>query len=61
MKWAVVVVVGWYWVGSWMGSIVVAIARDIGEEREFDKSRGVREREREKMNKLLLYTTIVTV
>ena len=39
---------GWVVLGWQLdGSIVVAIARDIGEEREFDKSRGVRERERE--------------
>ena len=58
MKWAVVVVVGWYWVGSWMGSIVVAIARDIGEEREFDKSRLVRERERERKRINYYYTQL---
>ena len=51
---------GWVVLGWQLdGSIVVAIARDIGEEREFDKSSG--EREREKKNKLLLYTNIVTV
>ena len=52
------VVVGWYWVGSWMGSIVVAIARDIGEEREFDKSRLVRERERERKRINYYYTQL---
>lgn len=47
---------GWVVLGLQLdGSVVVAAARDVGEERKFDKSSD----EREKKNKLLLYATIV--
>ena len=39
---------GWVVLGWQLdGSIVVAIARDVGEERKFDKSSGERERKKE--------------
>ena len=58
MKWDAVVVVGWYWVGSWMVLLFLLLLGTL--EKRGSLTRVV-VREREKKNKLLLYTTIVTV